>query len=408
MEEQQNKHAKTKSHLFVWIVLGLLGIALVAAGFLLGSGYIHPELELVGEPVVQVEVFDSYTTEGCKASVLGLDVSDKLGYATDVDTNKVGAYSETFTYGFFGKTYSKKRVIEVVDTVPPEVMLMGGDMTISAREEYWEPGYGAYDQYDGDLAAQVQITESPVEGGILFTYAVADSSGNTGQAQRMVTIVPKAVSADGNSVIYLTFDDGPSSRITSKVLDILKANQVKATFFIVNYSDDKKPIIQRAIDEGHAIGIHGYSHDYGTIYQSEEAFVNNVETLHQRLINDFGYDTHLMRFPGGSSNEVSRKYCKGIMTSLVQKMPALGYHYYDWNVSSGDAAGGTVPAAGIYANVTSGLRHNRGNVVLMHDTDAKGTTAAALQDIITYGKNRGYTFAPLSPGNGEYHHRVSN
>ena len=116
-----------------------------------------------------------------------------------------------------------------------------------------------------------------------------------------------------NGVIWLTFDDGPSSNITPKVLDILKEENIKATFFVINYTQGNEHLIKRIVDEGHTIGIHGYSHEYSKIYKSKETFMSNVYTLQDRIYKTTGVKSMYTRFPGGSSNTVSRKYCKGIL-----------------------------------------------------------------------------------------------
>lgn len=203
--------------------------------------------------------------------------------------------------------------------------------------------------------------------------------------------------SSGGSPVYLTFDDGPSDRVTPRVLDTLKAYNVHATFFIVNYGESGKALIRRMIDEGHTVAIHGYSHDYAAIYKSDEAFMQNIYRLRDRLRSDFGYEAAIIRFPGGSSNTVSRQYSVGIMSRLAQRVQAEGFTYFDWNVSSGDAAGTPASSGQIYNNVTSALRHGRSNVVLMHDAGAKGTTADALPDIIRYCLANGYSIQPITP-----------
>lgn len=130
----------------------------------------------------------------------------------------------------------------------------------------------------------------------------------------------------------------PGDRVTPRVLDTLKAYNVRATFFIVNYGESGKALIRRMIDEGHTVAIHGYSHDYASIYKSDEAFMQNVYRLRDRLRADFGYEATIIRFPGGSSNTVSRQYSVGIMSRLAQRVQNEGFTYFDWNVSSGDAA----------------------------------------------------------------------
>ena len=210
-----------------------------------------------------------------------------------------------------------------------------------------------------------------------------------------------------NGVIWLTFDDGPSANITPKILDILKKENVKATFFVINYSNSNEHLLKREVAEGHTIGIHGYSHEYSKIYKSKETFMNNVYTLQDRIYKSTGVKSMYTRFPGGSSNTVSRKYCKGIMTELTKEMLAKGFKYYDWNISSGDA-GGAKDAKGVYKNVTKNLSKKRGNMVLMHDFGANKKGLEALPKIIEYAKKEGYTFAPIDDNTPMYAQHVNN
>ena len=214
-------------------------------------------------------------------------------------------------------------------------------------------------------------------------------------------------SKDVKGVIWLTFDDGPSATITPKVLDILKKENIKATFFVINYSDSNEHLLKREAEEGHTIGIHGYSHEYSKIYKSKETFINNVYTLQERIQKSTGIKTMYTRFPGGSSNTVSRKYCKGIMTELTKEMLAKGFKYYDWNISSGDA-GGAKNAKDVYNNVTKNLSKKRGNMVLMHDFGANKKGLEALPEIIAYAKKNGYTFAAIDDNTPMYAQHVNN
>ena len=113
------------------------------------------------------------------------------------------------------------------------------------------------------------------------------------------------------------------------------------------------------------------------------------------------------RFPGGSSNTVSRKYCKGIMTELTKEMLAKGFKYYDWNISSGDA-GGAKNATDVYNNVTKNLSKKRGNMVLMHDFGSNKKGLEALPKIIEYAKEEGYTFAKIDDNTPMYAQHVNN
>lgn len=217
---------------------------------------------------------------------------------------------------------------------------------------------------------------------------------------------PKKATSAKNK-ICLTFDDGPSF-VTEDVLDILKENRIKATFFIVNYKKSHKPIVQRIIDEGHTLAIHNYSHDYGKIYKSTSAYMKNHMKLYNKIKNDFGYKAKIMRFPGGTSNTVSGHYSDGVMTRLSKKVTQKGFVYFDWNIDSGDASGNNVSRKEIANNVIDGLSKKQTNIVLMHDSGAKSTTAKALQKIIDYGNNNGYVFERITEKTKKIQHKPNN
>jgi peptidoglycan/xylan/chitin deacetylase (PgdA/CDA1 family) len=136
--------------------------------------------------------------------------------------------------------------------------------------------------------------------------------------------------------------------------------------------------------------------------------MNNITKLDEKLQKDFNYKPFVIRFPGGSSNTISRKYSEGIMTKLVKKVSDAGYDYLDWNVDSEDATGNNVAKKKLIANVTGGLQENRDNVVLMHDTNAKMTTAKSLKKIIKYAKANGFEFYAFTEGTPAVHHGTNN
>lgn len=205
--------------------------------------------------------------------------------------------------------------------------------------------------------------------------------------------------------IYLTFDDGPSAR-TPEVLQILADNGVKATFFVKNGGKYNR-YMQDIVAQGHTIALHTYSHDYASIYSSDEAYLSDLQQISDLVYNETGVRTNIMRFPGGSSNTKSKKYCQGIMTRMTQKVTEMGYLYYDWNLSSGDASGGTVPASTIINNCRKVPRNNT-VIVLMHDAGDKRTTVEALPEVIAYYKAAGCNFAAIDANTPPIHQKVAN
>ena len=226
-----------------------------------------------------------------------------------------------------------------------------------------------------------------------------DSAGNKSEAKRMVhVIVPSP-----KGTIYLTFDDGPKYGTTDAILNILKEEGVKATFFVTNGGPDE--LIRREYNEGHTVALHTASHNYQTVYSSVEGYFNDLNIVHDRVLRITGQDSRIIRFPGGSSNTVSRKYSPGIMSTLTREVILRGYRYYDWNISSGDAGETTDPNV-VYQNVVNALSRNRVNMVLMHDI--KSYTKDALRNIIRYGKNNGYVFKKIENQTEMVTQRVNN
>jgi esterase (fragment) len=196
-------------------------------------------------------------------------------------------------------------------------------------------------------------------------------------------------------IVYLTFDDGPSLN-TIKILDILKENDIKATFFVVgNDKEYAKDIYKRIVDEGHTLGNHTYDHSYKKIYTTSDGFWQSFDKLDHFLMDLIGVKTTVMRFPGGSNNTVSNKYNYNIMNTLVKQAKERGHIYFDWNVSSLDAVKAVQSKEVIVNEVLKQTKQNKKSIVLMHDSSEKTTTVEALPEIIKALKDRGCEFAAL-------------
>ena len=204
-------------------------------------------------------------------------------------------------------------------------------------------------------------------------------------------------------VVYLTLDDGPSQN-TQKVLDILDKYNAKATFFVTGAMPEYKDMIKVAYDKGHTIGMHTYSHDYAKVYASVDSYFQDLDQIGQMVQEEIGYVPCFIRFPGGSSNTVSKKYTAGIMSTLVQEVQNRGYQYYDWNGSSGDGSVRTTEE--LVAQATS---FDSNNIILLcHDSHGKQTTVEALPQIIEYYQSQGYVFKALDLNSYVAHHGVNN
>lgn len=374
-----------------------------------------PEITLEGGEVVN----QSYTKQYEELGVTAIDNYDgDITANITTEENKIDETKTEITYTVSdasGNTATKTRTVNIIDDIPPVITLKGYEkMSIIKGNQYKEQGAKAVDEKDGDLTSSIQI-EGTVDTSKLGTYTInykaTDSNGNEATKTRTVVVknapAPARTGTDGEKgVIYLTFDDGPSSAITPKILDILKEKNVPATFFILNYSDANEYLVKREVAEGHTVAIHGYSHNYNEIYQSVDAYMQNITMLQDKIRNSTGYNATITRFPGGSSNTVSR-FNSGIMTTLTEEVVNRGYKYFDWNISSGDA-GGARTSEDVYNNVTSHLSKSRMNVVLMHDFSGNTKTLNALEAIIDYGIENGYTFARITENTPMVTHSVNN
>lgn len=358
---------------------------------------------------------DHITLPGADYVEEGFAASDNHdGDITDKVTTSFDAEKGIMVYTVkdsSGNETRVERVIKYTDPIAPEITLTGdSEITLQAGSSYKEPGYTAKDNVDGDITDKVQVEGSVNAnraGTYTITYSVTDSYGNTTKVTRTVKVKAASqpdVNTPSGKVIYLTFDDGPS-RHTQTLLDVLAKYNVKATFFVVNTGYQMNKMLNAIVDAGHSIGIHSISHVYEEIYASEDAFFKDLYGM-QKIIKDAtGVTTTLMRFPGGSSNEVSIKPCPGIMTRLTQAVQDQGFQYFDWHVTSGDA-GGTKDTAQIIKNVTSGIASRKSAVVLQHDIYSY--SVAAVEEIIQWGLANGYIFEALTPNSPVCHHPVKN
>ena len=292
-----------------------------------------------------------------------------------------------------------------------KTQISGNDSQIEDFEALiaeYEKQIAEKDQANSDIASQLEAAKNEKkkledENAALKKKIETLSAKKAAEAAAVSS--PQSPVPSGEKICYLTFDDGPSKN-TPLILDILKNYNAKATFFVINTGNIG--YIQRIHDEGHTVGLHTYSHNYAQLYSSTDAYFNDLQQISDKVESIIGIRPTVMRFPGGSSNKVSAKYCKGIMTQLVTLVQEKGYSYFDWNISSGDADSTTPSYTYIRNNVLNNARNKNSICVLMHDASAKTTTVQALPEIIEGLTNMGYRFEALTPEAYGYHHQNLN
>ena len=368
---------------------------------------VAPVITLVSDPEHFTSPIAAYEEEGFTAvDNYDGDITKKV---VSKEENGVVTYTVADSSG---NETTVTRTIVYKDVVPPKITLSGESrIYVELGGSFKEPGYKATDDCDGDITKKVTVkgkVDTNKKGEYTLEYTVEDSYGNKAKAKRTVLVYEKQSKVPtvnpGDKVVYLTFDDGPGA-YTSKLLDILDKYGVKVTFFVTNqYSSYQRMIAQEA-KRGHTVAIHTYSHKYSEVYASVNAYFKDLQKMSDICEAQTGKKPTIIRFPGGTSNTISKNYCKGIMTQLKQEVEVRGYYYCDWNVDSNDA-GGAKTASAVASNVISGIKDHKVSVVLQHDI--YGYSVEAVEEIIIWGLANGYTFLPLEESSPMVHHRANN
>lgn len=192
-------------------------------------------------------------------------------------------------------------------------------------------------------------------------------------------------------IAYLTFDDGPTQKATGKVLDILKKEDVKATFFVVGKHVKEHPeLVKRAYEEGHYIANHGYNHNNSKLYKSTDSFISEIQNTDIEIGKAIGvenYCSHVFRFPNGymSSNYKNKK------KEAAKLLSEMNYTYIDWNCLNNDSVK-KYSNAQLLNNLKKSSKNKGTLVILMHDTSDVNDTPSILKDSINYLKEQGYEF----------------
>lgn len=362
-----------------------------------------PVITLNGDVMINTCELKLYTEEGFYA---------KDNYDGDVTSRVTTRIEDDGLFYEVSDSSGNKGVAKRVfvgDNEKPEIILNGPNtIYLKLNDNYVEQGAKANDNCDGDLTEKIEISgsvDSSKIGTYDIIYQVKDKKGNEARASRKVMVYDGNSSADG--IIYLTFDDGPGA-YTTQILDTLAKYNIKATFFVTNGGSDD--VLLREYQDGHTIGLHTATHQWYN-YESVDSYFNDLNIVRDRVKRVTGLDAKFIRFPGGSGNTISKKYNRGIMTTLTQEVQNRGYVYFDWNEAVEDA--GTCARRGIsdrtncvYGYFIRGLSKNKINLVLLHDV--KSYTANALEEMINYALANGYTFKNIDEATIPIHQGVAN
>jgi len=303
-------------------------------------------------------------------------------------------------------------LVEDKDIEPPTVQGLDKIIILSGDTIDLKTGVVVKDDHDKNPTLTIDDSELNIRkiGEYKVYYHVEDHYGNKDVYTRDVEVLSqydnREAQKDNKKTCYLTFDDGPSTH-TGEILKILDEYHIKATFFVTGTSPKDFHYIKEAYEKGHTIGLHTYSHDYEYIYSSLKNYVADLNKIREVVYEQTGKYTTFMRFPGGSSNLVSKKYNVGIMKRLTRKVIDLGYQYYDWTCINGDGEG-IKTVSGLKKKAIEEVNGQEDIMFLMHDSASCENTVKALPAILDYLIDQGYQFYAIEEDSPTFHHTVQN
>ena len=251
--------------------------------------------------------------------------------------------------------------------------------------------------------SQLAAVEAALERGVLPPMPVVTADYGALSERDAALIVSQSqtdwnLEGEDRKVVYLTFDDGPSS-ITPQVLDVLDRYDCKATFFVTDAFPQSAHYIKEAYDRGHTIGLHTASHAYGLIYSSPASYLEDLNDIALVVRDQIGYIPCFVRFPGGSANTIADGYSEGIMDTLKAEVQSRGFQYCDWNATAADSAAHSADELVEFACASE----EDNIVMLLHDSVTKQSTVEALPRIIEHYQELGYSFEALDRSSFIYH-----
>lgn len=345
-------------------------------------------------PELEVHDLTITTNENLTPRMFVTSCSDPSNYSLkmtgDDPKRREGSYEITITArdDYENETSKTVKLTRVNDTHPPVIENFTESIELLQGKPYPAEQLIITDDYDEKPSVHIDTsalnTEAP--GSYPVTIRLIDHSGNEQTYSQTVTV--KENPNYGKKLVYLTFEEGPSSQ-TDAILDALERNNVKATFFVTAEHPESADKIRKIADAGHSLGLMSYSYNPSAIYKSEDAYFKDLDKIFSLVREETGQDVKLIRFPEGSGNTVVPG--TGIMSDLVRAVSQKGYMYCDWNADSNDWYDVNIDPNTL---INTCLQHMTADqlVVRFHDSPDQSTTAQALDAIIQNYRDNGYSF----------------
>lgn len=235
----------------------------------------------------------------------------------------------------------------------------------------------------------IKLKNTKILNSCLTTTSSKNNSLEVSNPKKAIKKTPKTV--------YLTFDDGPEPVITDALLDVLKKENVKGTFFVVGKEiEGREKILKRIYAEGHGIGLHTYSHNYRRLYSSNKIFLDEMKKVQTQINGIIKFSPKTLRFPGGSYKHLSKTF--------LNQIHEHGYKIYDWNVCTNDAVNPRLTPEQLLKNSQKYMGNPERLIILMHTNSNNKNTVKALPLIIKHYRDLGCEFKPITEKTEEYYY----
>ncbi|UTR16498.1 polysaccharide deacetylase [Salipaludibacillus sp. LMS25] len=233
-----------------------------------------------------------------------------------------------------------------------------------------------------------EVLEADLEGEQGSLEDVEEEQGNNGSEE----VEESTGAEEEGKVVYLTFDDGPTPA-TGKLLTLLNDYEMKGTFFTLAPNVNQYPdTTKRIVDEGHAIGLHGETHQLENFYGTAQSPVNEMVENQQAVATATGVKTHLIRTPYGSHPHLTHEQYK-----ILQEH---GFKLWDWQVDSNDWKLRDQRLVSTTIEQLEKRAHESSHVLLFHDSEI---TVTHIEELLVYLRDNGYETRILTEEMAPFH-----
>lgn len=350
---------------------------------------IAPVIKLKGDQIIEISINEEYKEPGYKATdEYDGNLTDRVEVIGVVDNKNYGEYAIKYKVtDNSNNTVEVNRIVKVIDEIAPKIECNAEYSAFKIGSENII-GCKAIDNFDGDITEKIKISgdyDTNKKGIYTVEYSAEDDAGNKTKINHNIIIYEEIE----NPVAYITFNE-ETNELAEQVLQLLKENSIKATFFVSQQDNDNYQYLNKIIEEGHELGIYGYYNNQQ--YKDLSTFKEYFEAMQQLIYNKTGENTKIYRFNGGSNS----KYLNNNEFKKIKKyLDERGLTYYDWNIDAEYTTSLAITSKEIEENIINQLFQNKEKEIII-SFKVKQDTIDVLHETIKILKEMNYSFDIIS------------